>query len=103
MANILFALSFSVFTIFRTAFYWLWYLRLAFESVSLIILTLTLIRIVKLQLYHQQHDFENSEYALTQSQNSASMIIEGEKEISETVTLLLNDQRLDRSKSLTLV
>jgi hypothetical protein len=50
MANIMYALAYSLFTILRTTVNWLWYVRLAFESVSLLILTLTLISIVKLQL-----------------------------------------------------
>ena len=52
LANILYALAFSVFNIWRLAFNWLWYIKLAFETISLFILTLTLISIVKLQLEH---------------------------------------------------
>jgi hypothetical protein len=88
-ANILYALSFSLFNIvgMRFAVFWLWYVRLVFDFISLVILTLTLISIVKLQLENEQFDFDKSEYTLTQSHDSTEMIDGGEQSRENPPTL----------------
>jgi hypothetical protein len=52
-ANILYAIADGVFVyLYNIQLYWSWYIRVCFEYISLIVLTLTLIDIVKIQLAH---------------------------------------------------
>jgi len=66
-ANILYAIADGAFAqLYNLNYYWSWYLRVCFEYISLIVLTLTLIDIVKIQLAHQgSDDFNGSLYTLS--------------------------------------
>jgi len=66
-ANILYASADSAFAyLYNIQLYWSWYIRVFFEIVSLIVLTSTLIDIVKMQFSHQGNDdFYGSHYSLS--------------------------------------
>jgi hypothetical protein len=66
-ANILYASADSAYAyMYFRGLFWIWYIRVFFEITSLIVLTWTLIDIVKIQLAHQgSDDFNGSLYSLS--------------------------------------
>jgi hypothetical protein len=66
-ANILYASADCTYAyMYFREFLWVWYIRVFFEIASLIVLTWTLIDIVKIQLAHQgSDDFNDSLYTLS--------------------------------------
>ena len=74
-ANILYAIADSAFAyLYNLKIYWSWYMRVFFEIISLVVLTLTMIEIVEIQLDHQDNDdfLNRSLYTVSSKSDSTS-------------------------------